>query len=98
MRLGLICVAGTGDVDAVQTLLRRNSDAARDWLREQLGSRRLRFTDSQRRRLAAKAKRLGRRVLDQVATIVTPSFLALDGLLSLFDGLTTCFLTAAFPG
>lgn len=44
-------------------------------LREQLGCRRLRFTDSQRRRLAAKAKRLGRRVLDQVATIVTPATL-----------------------
>jgi hypothetical protein len=32
-------------------------------LREQLGPRRLRFTDAQRRRLAAKAKTLGRRVL-----------------------------------
>ena len=32
-------------------------------LREQLGSRRLRFTDDQRIRLAAKAKRVGRRVL-----------------------------------
>jgi putative transposase len=44
-------------------------------LREQLGDRRLRFTDTQRRRLAAKAKRLGRRVLDQVATIVSPATL-----------------------
>jgi putative transposase len=44
-------------------------------LREQLGSRRLRFTDCQRRRLAAKAKRIGRSVLDQVATIVTPATL-----------------------
>jgi hypothetical protein len=34
--------------------------------------RRLRFTDDQRRRLAAKGRRLGRRVLRQVATIVTP--------------------------
>ena len=38
-------------------------------LREQIGNRRLRFTDNQRRRLAAKAKRLGRKVLAQVATI-----------------------------
>jgi putative transposase len=30
-------------------------------LREQLGTRRLRFTDDQRRRLAAKAKLVGRR-------------------------------------
>src|SRR5213593_4014158 len=40
-------------------------------LREQTGNRRLRFTDDQRRRLAAKAKRLGRKLLSEVATIVT---------------------------
>jgi transposase-like protein len=44
-------------------------------LREQLGGRRIRFTDDQRRRLAAKAKGLGRRALDAVATIVTPETL-----------------------
>src|SRR3954463_8403068 len=44
-------------------------------LREQLGSRRLRFTDAQRRRLAAKAKGLGRRTLAAIATIVTPETL-----------------------
>src|SRR5215510_16413745 len=44
-------------------------------LREQLGSRRLRFTDDQRIRLAAKAKRVGRRVLLQFHTIVTPDTL-----------------------
>src|SRR5262249_6048314 len=44
-------------------------------LREQLGGRRLRFTDDQRRRLAARAKGLGRRVLSQIATIVTPGTL-----------------------
>ena len=37
-------------------------------LREQLGPRRLRFTDDQRRRLAAKARTLGRRLLRDVAT------------------------------
>ncbi len=41
-------------------------------LKEQLKGRKLRLTDDQRRRLAAKAKRLGRQVLDKVATIVTP--------------------------
>ena len=41
-------------------------------LREQLGGRRLRFTDVQRRRLAAKGKALGRRVLDQLGGLVTP--------------------------
>ena len=44
-------------------------------LREQLGDRRLRLDDHQRRRLAAKAKVLRRRVLAQVATIVTPETL-----------------------
>ncbi len=41
-------------------------------LREQLGRRRLRFTDDQRRRLAAKGKAIGRRVLRELGTIVTP--------------------------
>ena len=41
-------------------------------LKGQLKGRRLRLTDDQRRRLAAKGRRLGRRVLRQVATIVTP--------------------------
>jgi hypothetical protein len=43
-------------------------------LKEQLksGGRRVRFTDEQRRRLAAKGKPLGRKVLRQIATIVTP--------------------------
>lgn len=44
-------------------------------LREQIGSRRMRFTDDQRRRLAARAKELGRRLLAEVATIVTPETL-----------------------
>jgi hypothetical protein len=44
-------------------------------LREQLGPGRLRFTDDQRRRRAAKAKTLGRRVLRDIATIVTPDTL-----------------------
>lgn len=44
-------------------------------LREQLGRRRLRLTNDQRRRLAAKAKRLCRRILKEVAGIVTPDTL-----------------------
>jgi hypothetical protein len=44
-------------------------------LREQLGTRRLRFTDDQRRRLAAKAKLVGRRVLNDIADLVTPDTL-----------------------
>src|SRR5262252_6653701 len=44
-------------------------------LREQIGGRRLRFTDDQRRRLAAKAKQIGRNALSGLATIVTPETL-----------------------
>ncbi|MDA1264099.1 MAG: integrase core domain-containing protein [Planctomycetota bacterium] len=44
-------------------------------LKEQMKGRRVRLTDHQRRRLAAKAKVLGRRALNQVATIVTPDTL-----------------------
>src|SRR5438309_6237753 len=46
-----------------------------EYLREQFGDRRMRFNDDQRRRLAAKAKRLGRRRLTEVATLVTPDTL-----------------------
>jgi len=44
-------------------------------LREQMGTRRMRFSDDQRRRLAVKAKQLGRKLLSEVATIVTPETL-----------------------
>jgi hypothetical protein len=44
-------------------------------LRQQIGDRRFRFNNDQRRRLAVKAKKLGRRILAQVATIVAPETL-----------------------
>ena len=44
-------------------------------LRRQLGGRRLRLTDDDRRKLAARAYRLGRQALREVATIVTPDTL-----------------------
>src|SRR5882762_1763181 len=44
-------------------------------LLEQLGGKRLRFTDAQRRRLARKAKPLGRRRLREISPIVTPDTL-----------------------
>ena len=40
-------------------------------LREQLGDKRLRFTDDQRRRSAVKAKGLARKLLVELGTIVT---------------------------
>jgi len=41
-------------------------------LKEQLEGKRLNLSDSQRRRLAVLGKALGRRVLNQIATLVTP--------------------------
>ena len=41
-------------------------------LREQLKGKRIRFTNDQRRRLASKGKALGRKVLGEVCTLVTP--------------------------
>jgi putative transposase len=44
-------------------------------LKERLGGRRLRFTDAERRRLAGKAQALGRKVLNELETLVTPDTL-----------------------
>ena len=69
----LIAVAGwmnQQQQDAIDYLREENRI-----LREQLGGRRLRLNDNQRRRLAGKAKRLGRKMLAAFATIVTPETL-----------------------
>ena len=72
-RLLLIAVAGWMNQQQQQVIdyLREENRV----LREQLGTRPLRFDDDQRRRLAVKAKALGRKVLTEVATIVTPDTL-----------------------
>jgi hypothetical protein len=44
-------------------------------LKERLGGRRLRFTDAERRRLARRAHALGRKVLNELETVVTPDTL-----------------------
>ncbi len=44
-------------------------------LKDQLEGQRLRFTDEQRIRLAVKAKAVGRRLLDEIETLVTPDTL-----------------------
>src|SRR5690349_624482 len=56
--------------DAIASLIEENRV-----LRSQLGGRRLRLTDDDRRRLASRAYRLGRAVLREVATIATPDTL-----------------------
>src|SRR3954452_10105899 len=74
-RFVLIAVAGWMNQRQLQMIeyLREENRV----LREQLGERRLRLTDEQRRRSAAKAKGLGRKVLAELATIVTPDTLLL---------------------
>ncbi|HMA91465.1 MAG TPA: hypothetical protein VKP30_02220, partial [Polyangiaceae bacterium] len=44
-------------------------------MREQLGKKRIRWTDTQRRRLAEKAKTIGRSTLAALGTVVTPDTL-----------------------
>ena len=44
-------------------------------LKERIGGRRLRFTDAERRPLARKAQALGRKVLNELQTLVTPDTL-----------------------
>jgi len=72
-RFVLIAVAGWMNQRQLQAIdyLREENRV----LREQLGGRRLRLNDDQRRRLAAKAKGLGRKLLAEVATLVTPETL-----------------------
>ena len=72
-RLLLVAVAGWMNHQQQQVIdyLREENRV----LRAQIGNRRLRFDDEQRRRLAVRAKVLGRRVLAEVATIVTPETL-----------------------
>ncbi len=66
-------------VAAMAGWITHQQDAVIDYLREenrvlkqQLGRRRLRLTDAQRRRLAVRGKAIGRRALAEVASLVTP--------------------------
>jgi len=73
--LRLLLLALTGwlerrERDAIAYLIEENR-----LLRRQLGDRRLRLTDADRRQLAALAHRLGRRLLRDVATVATPDTL-----------------------
>jgi transposase InsO family protein len=66
-------------VTAMAGWIGTQQDAVIDYLREenrvlkqQLGRKRLRLTDAQRRRLAVRGKAIGRRALSEVASLVTP--------------------------
>jgi hypothetical protein len=73
LRLLLFAITGWLDRqerEALAYLIEENR-----FLRRQVGRRRLRFTDDDRRRLSERAHRLGRQALRNVATIVTPDTL-----------------------
>src|SRR5829696_2576665 len=75
IRSGFVLISITGWMNQQQQQAIEYLREENKVLREQLGGRRLRFTDEQRRRLAVKAKGLGHRALAAVATIVTPETL-----------------------
>jgi transposase InsO family protein len=69
-------------IAALALWLDRQQQAAIDYLKEEnrllkekLGSRKLRFTDAERRRLAVRGKALGRKLLAELDTLVTPDTL-----------------------
>ena len=69
-QLLLVCLAGwinRQQQDVIEYLQEENRV-----LRSKLKGKRIRFTDDERRRLAVKGKLLGRKVLGEVASIVTP--------------------------
>ena len=66
----------------VAGFLQRRQKMAIDYLlaenrvpRERLGPKRLRFTNAERRLLAGKGKRVGRRLLEEIATLASPETL-----------------------
>ncbi|RNC81395.1 MAG: hypothetical protein ED559_06270 [Phycisphaera sp.] len=68
----LLSVIVAGYLNAEQQRVIDYLRAENQILREQLGSRRFRFTDDQRRRLAVLGKALGRKKLTEICSIVTP--------------------------
>ena len=66
----LICLAGW--LNQRERTINEYLRAKNRILREQLGKKLLRLTDDQRRRLAVLGKTLGRKALQEWASIVTP--------------------------
>ncbi len=75
LQLEFLVMAITGWVSRHQHEVIDYLQAENRHLREQLGGKRIRFTDAERRRLARKAKKLGRKRLGEIDTIVTPDTL-----------------------
>jgi len=73
--LQVVLFALAGWVNRHQQAVIEYLQAENQSLREQLGKKRIRWTDVKRRRLAAKAKAVGRSALAALGTIVTPDTL-----------------------
>src|ERR1700681_3300768 len=70
LQLLLVIFAGwvnRRQLDVIEYLQEENRE-----LKERLGGRRIRFTEAERCRLARKARSLGRKVLNELHTLVTP--------------------------
>src|SRR5713101_7936323 len=72
VRLRILLVALAGWVNRHQLEVIAYLREENRVLKEHVGGQRLKLTDIQRRRLAATGHRLGRRVLADAATLVTP--------------------------
>ncbi|MBN1652693.1 MAG: transposase [Deltaproteobacteria bacterium] len=75
LRLQFILAFFAGWVNRSQQALIDYLQTENEIYREKLGGKRIRFTDDQRRRLAVKAKALGRKALSKMDCIVTPDTL-----------------------
>ena len=71
----LLLLVLAGLVNREQQLVIEYLRAENTVLKEKLRKKRILLNDRQRRRLAVKAKALGRKVLEEIATIVTPDTL-----------------------
>ncbi len=76
LRLQLLMMIFSGWVNRSQQNVIEYLQEENRVLREQLGEKPLRFTDQQRRRLAAKARSIGRKRLFEIGTLVTPDTLS----------------------
>ena len=88
-RLRILLVALAGWVNRHQLEVIEYLREENRVLKEHLNGRRLRLTDAQRRRIAVNGHRLGRQVLREVATLVTP-----DTILRWHPQLIACKWTA----
>ena len=75
LHLQFLLLVFAGWINRHQQAVIEHLQAENQSLRAQLGNKRIRWTDAQRRRLAEKAKAVGRSTLAALGTVVTPDTL-----------------------